>query len=29
MAERLRRAHTVSVANHDKARQSLTERAVT
>ena len=29
MAERLRRAQPVSVANHVKARQSLIERAVT
>jgi len=29
MAERLRRAQRVSVANHVKARQSLIERAVT
>jgi len=29
MAERLRRAQLVLVANHVKARQSLIERAVT
>jgi len=29
MAERLRRAQSVSVTNHVKARQSLIERAVT
>ena len=29
MAERLRRAQPVSVANHVKARQSLIKRAVT